>query len=117
MRICVCGSRSLTDYALVKRKLDKVTSKLDLRALVILHGGATGADKLADRWVFERSVYSEVYHADWDRKGKQAGILRNIEMLKQCSWVIAFWDGKSSGTKFMIDEAPKYDLKLTVFRF
>jgi hypothetical protein len=48
------------------------------------------------------------YPADWRGKGKRAGIIRNLEMLDtKPDKVIAFWDGRSTGTGHTISEAKK----------
>jgi hypothetical protein len=38
-------------------------------------------------------------------------------MAKYADVLIAFWDGKSKGTKHMIDLAKKYELKVEVVLF
>ena len=47
------------------------------------------------------------FPADWNTYGKSAGFVRNIEMAENATALIAFWDGKSSGTKHMIETAKK----------
>lgn len=51
--------------------------------LVIIQGGARGADSvaagLADAW----GVRQEIYYADWRQHGSKAGPIRNAEMLKE----------------------------------
>lgn len=74
---------------------------------MILHGGARGADRLADIIARALGFEVEVYPADWTL-GKYAGILRNLEMLdSKPDLVIAFWDGSSRGTKHTMDAAFK----------
>ena len=49
------------------------------------------------------------FPADWKVYGKQAGPVRNRQMLnyakEEQGALLAFWDGKSRGTKNMIDIA------------
>lgn len=40
-----------------------------------------------------------VYEAYWKAKGNAAGPIRNKEMIADADALIAFWDGKSKGTK------------------
>lgn len=55
--------------------------------------------------------------------GKSAGYRRNVEMAKFAiedqnkGLLIAFWDGKSRGTKWMIDIAKRYDLDVEVVQY
>lgn len=120
MRILVCGSRTyglndpIGSYNSVKKELLKAVYKLtkegvpDLR-VTIIQGEASGADvtaKQAAKW-FDWEYLS--FPADWEKHGKAAGPIRNKQMLDEGKpdMVIAFWDGKSPGTKNMIDQATK----------
>lgn len=118
MRIIIAGSRDFDDYPLLCETMDKLTRKLDKKKLVILSGGAKGADKLGEQWAFERGVGTvEIYHADWTKHGKSAGPIRNEEMAENADVLVAFWDGKSPGTKDMISQAKKKGLKVRVVYF
>lgn len=72
--------------------------------MVIIQGGAKGADFLAKCWAKEKAVPCEEYPADWSL-GKQAGIIRNKRMLEEGKpdLVLAFPGGK--GTANMIWQA------------
>lgn len=52
-----------------------------------------------------------VMNANWEKHGKSAGYKRNQEMANVSTHLIAFWDGKSRGTKHMIDIAKRDGLK------
>ena len=45
------------------------------------------------------------FPADWNRFGRTAGPKRNKQMANYANTLVAFWDGKSRGTKNMIDLA------------
>lgn len=119
MRIIVGGSRSLDDYTLVEQVLDKLTAKLDKTRLVILSGGATGADRLGEQWCFRRLLRYEVWKAEWIKHGKKAGVLRTVAMLQdgRADGAVFFWDGKSPGTKHSIDLCKRLGIKVKVVRF
>lgn len=55
--------------------------------------------------------------ADWDIYGKSAGYIRNAEMAKYADACVVFWDGKSRGTKHMIDLAKKEGIGLKVVNY
>ena len=118
MNIIVAGSRTIDDYDFVKRHLDRLTRKLDLTPykskVVIFSGGDEGVDKLGEQWAYEKRLTCRVFHADWKGKGKAAGPIRNGEMIKQAKALIAFWDGKSPGTKDVVEKAEKAELKVRV---
>lgn len=88
----------------------------DLSKVEIVSGTARGADRLGERFAHEFGCKLKQFPADWS-KGRQAGMLRNIEMGNYADALVAFWDGKSRGTKFMIDYAKKKKLKVKVIRY
>ena len=102
----VVGSRTFTDYSLMCEKLDKLLSRYNSLCvpICIVSGGARGADALAERYAKEHNYQLEVFHADWNKYGKSAGIRRNKQMAEVADALVAFWDGKSRGTKNMIEQ-------------
>lgn len=115
MRVLVCGSRVFNDKKLLYNTLDNFVVERGLKGeedeygnwlpngLTIVHGGARGADLLADDWAVVNWVPVEEFKPDWDSYGKAAGILRNIDMLESgIDVVIAFPKGEARGTKHMM---------------
>lgn len=123
----IIGSRTFTDYNLMKEKTDHMLSVVskDMK-ITIVSGGADGADKLAERYAKEKGYRLLIFPADWS-KGKRAGYERNERMhkfLKDVSdehdakrGIIAFWDGKSRGTAHSFELANKYGNPIRVIRF
>ena len=67
-----------------------------------------GPDTFAWIWAREHGIENILMRADWDNNGKAAGIIRNQAMLAlKPDKVLAFWDGRSRGTKHMIEIARK----------
>jgi len=62
---------------------------------------------LGERFAEEHGFMTEKHPALWKKYGKAAGAVRNKEMAEACDFAICFWDGKSSGTRMMIDYAKK----------
>lgn len=116
----VAGSRHFTDYALMENKLDKIfQNKNDV---VIISGGATGADTLAELYAKEHELRLMVFPAKWSVYNKRAGYIRNKEMHKYISQYpergcVCFWDGQSKGTAHNFNLAKEYDTPLRVIRF
>jgi hypothetical protein len=48
-----------------------------------------------------------VFKPDYKRYGRGAPIVRNKQIIEEADCVLAFWDGKSRGTKSSIDFAKK----------
>lgn len=118
--VIVAGSRSFSDMSLMYNKLDYYLQNQD--KILIVHGGANGADKCAAMCAKERGIKTKVFLPDWDKYGKKAGILRNIEMFEYASQFqnrgcVVFWDGKSKGTKNGIELAEKYNVPLRIVEF
>ena len=115
----VVGSRSFDNYSLMSKKLDKLLS--NQKKVVIVSGGARGADSLAERYAAERRYPCKVFKADWSI-GKRAGFARNKQMHEYISsfehrGVVAFWDGKSKGTAHNFELAKQYNNPIRIVRF
>ena len=105
MRVLVTGSRSWKD---------KEAALIRSGASLVIHGGALGADSLADEVARELKIPRKIYRAEWEKYGKAAGSIRNGFMLhdSQPDIVLAFWDGKSPGTRDMIAKAKRYGVEV-----
>lgn len=116
-RVIVAGTRFFNDYNLLKRKLDIILKNVT-DEIVIISGMADGADLLGIRYAKERGYKFEEYPADWDnldvepcviritkfgeKYNKMAGLNRNLLMSENAHALVAFHNGKSTGTSGMI---------------
>ena len=117
-KIIIAGGRDFMDYNLLKEKVNKILQEKKVtHKIVIISGCARGADTLGLRYASENTFDVEEYPADWDKYGKKAGYVRNVEMAENADALIAFWDGKSKGTKHMIDIATERNLPIRVIRY
>lgn len=110
MRIAVVGSR---DYA----NLDEVRQfvREQERTTVIISGGARGVDDAAVQEARRLKMPYELYLPDWPRHGRSAGAIRNREIVQKADEIVAFWDGKSPGTKITIDMGKAVGKPVRVF--
>ena len=113
MKAAVIGSRTFDDYCLLKKTLDELYPQIDL----IVSGGASGADSLAERYAKEEGIRTLIFKPDWKKFGRAAGMIRNKDIVENSDIVIAFWDGVSRGSKNSIDYAIKLNKKLKIVRF
>lgn len=114
-RVIVAGGRHFDDYQLLKEKCDYYLSqKIQTHNVIVVSGCATGADELGARYAAEKQLLVEPHPANWDKHGRAAGPIRNAEMAEVSDALIAFWDGKSRGTKSMIELAKSHNLKVAV---
>lgn len=115
-RLLACGSRKYDDRDTINRVLDAQFAKRG-RDMLLIIGGAVGADELARQWAVSRKCDHIVRYARWDTEGKAAGPIRNRRMLKlKPRMVVAFLvneEGENQGTKDMcnIAEAAKVKVK------
>lgn len=116
IKVAVIGSRTFTDYELLKQTLN------DMEIDILVSGGAIGADKLAERYSDEKELNGGnipiiVIKPDWQRYGKSAGFMRNTIIIENCDKVVAFWDGESKGTKDSIQKARKMNKPVLIVEF
>jgi hypothetical protein len=113
MRVIIAGSRGITSLSVVEdamaaafrnRSLDDITE--------IVSGTARGVDQLGERFAYTLKIPVKRFPAQWDRYGRSAGYKRNQEMAAYADALVAVWDGKSPGTKHMIDIARFRGLKI-----
>lgn len=102
MRLLVCGGRRYSDHTTLFAALDAIHAATPVS--LVIHGGASGADALADRWANQRGIPAMVFEADWSN-GKAGGPMRNRAMLLEGKpdLVVAFPGG--SGTENMMGQA------------
>ena len=112
MKVAIIGSRDFSDYRLLKQKCNLILSGSE--SFTILSGGARGTDRLAERYAREKDIPILIYKPDWIEHGRKAGMIRNNQILLFCTHVIAFWDGKSPGTKHMIIQSKILGKKLRI---
>lgn len=119
-RVIIAGCRDFDDYEGLKRSCDKLLK--DETNIEIISGAAPGADTLGEKYAKEKGFDLEVKKADWKRFGKSAGFIRNKEMLDYAlesnnPILIAFWDGKSRGTKGMIEITKEAKVKVFIIEY
>lgn len=108
MKIIIAGSRYLDDYWAVDKAI-KDSGFLELGVDEIVLGGCKGVDKAAEHWAHNNKIDVVIFPANWGKHGKAAGPIRNKKMSRyvydtdDVVGLVAVWDGKSRGTKCMID--------------
>lgn len=115
-RIIVCGGRDFSDRQLCFEVLDCIRT-VD-GEFEIVSGHAKGADTFGEEYAEANGVKVTIFKPDWKKYGKAAGPIRNGQMLAYAlennPLVIAFWNGKSRGTKNMIEQARKAGAEVRV---
>lgn len=96
----IAGSRDFQNYPFLCQVLDKVKDEIE----EIVCGEARGADTLGRNYAYKNNIPIKSFPANWSAYGKSAGFIRNAEMAEYADKAIVFWDGKSPGTKDMIQK-------------
>lgn len=73
---------------------------------VVVSGGARGVDRTAAQTARARGLQVKEFIPNWNM-GKGAGFIRNEQIVNAADRVVAFWDGKSSGTAHSISLADR----------
>lgn len=104
-KLIVAGGRDFIDYGLLSTTIYILAEGTYAnKAVSIVSGMARGADKLGHRFAKEQGVKVYEFPADWNGPLKKgAGFARNKDMGNFADGLLAFWDGKSPGTKQMIE--------------
>jgi hypothetical protein len=108
MRTIIAGSRTIVD----KEAVFIAIARAPWTPTSVISGGAAGVDTLGEKWAHEHAVKVVRLEADWNRFGKRAGYLRNIEMAALAEALILIWDGKSKGSGHMKQIAESRGLKV-----
>lgn len=125
LEVIVAGSRDFTDFKRLETELNKIVGmewyESKSKAIELISGGCRGTDLLGEKWAKNLGFPIKRFPADWNLYGKAAGPIRNHEMAiyaasqpDSVGILVAFWNGKSRGTKNMIDEAKKVGLKVII---
>lgn len=107
MRVAVIGSRGLTVGDLGKYLPEGTTE--------IVSGGARGIDTCAREYAVSHNIKLTEFLPEYDMFGRSAPLKRNITIIQNADIVLAFWDGASRGTKFVIDKCGELGVEVKIF--
>lgn len=107
MKVAVIGSRTLA--------VPNLGAYLPLETTEIVSGGARGVDSDAAAYAAAHGLPLTEFRPDYATYGRAAPLLRNLQIIDYCDLVLAFWDGQSRGTSFVIDRCHKQHKALRVF--
>ena len=100
MRVAIIGSREL--------EIEDFSPYLPAEITEIVSGGARGIDRCARRYAYRQGLKLKEFLPDYDQHGRSAPLIRNL--------VVAFWDGSSPGTRFVIENCKKKNKPIKIFK-
>ena len=107
MRVAVVGSRGLT--------VERLEDYLPIDTTEIVSGGARGIDACARDYALRHGLKLTEYLPEYNRYGRGAPLKRNITIIENADLVLAFWDGISHGTKYVIDNCKQRNIPVEVY--
>lgn len=99
MKIAVIGSRHIDSSICLD-----ILRLLPPHITEIVSGGAPGVDRMARLIAQQSGIPLREFLPDYAAYGKRAPLVRNIQILDYADEVLAFWDGRSRGTRHVIAE-------------
>lgn len=108
MKVAVIGSRGLT--------INNLEEYLPAETDEIISGGAKGIDQCAKEYALSHGIKLTEFLPEYGKYGRTAPLVRNITIIKNSDIVLAFWDGRSHGTKFVIDKCREMGVKVDIIR-
>lgn len=115
MKVIIAGSRTIIDYPIFLLAIYNANI-MGINIDEIVSGCAKGVDQLGERYAINYNKKLKKFPANWDKYGKSAGYIRNKEMAEYADASIIIWDGKSKGTKHMIDLSNNMKLENYILR-
>jgi hypothetical protein len=107
MKCVIAGSRGIDNYEILEQAFTLCPWSGNITEIV--SGRAKGVDKLGEDLAKQRNLSLTVFPAEWDIYGSFAGHKRNKDMAEYTDIAIILWDGKSRGTKNMIENMKRLD--------
>lgn len=107
MKVAVIGSRNIEVSHLEQYLPENVTE--------IVSGGAKGVDTCARNYATNKGIKFVEFLPQYKKYGKVAPLKRNLQIIDYADCVLAFWDGHSRGTHYVIEHCKKQNKKVTVY--
>ena len=106
MKIAIIGSRNIEP--------ENLGDYLPKEVSEIVSGGARGVDSKARDYAVEHNKKLTEFLPEYNKYKRGAPLKRNIQICEYADRVLAFWDGKSRGTKFVIDYCKNNNIPIEI---
>lgn len=114
IRLCVFGSKRLKNYRLLKQKLDRLLSNLDLTEIEWISGCYEGTDLLGERYAISLNIPIKRYEENWVESPD-----KHNRMAQYSTHAIGFIPDycESEGSSHMIEQFKSNQVKLKTVKF
>lgn len=117
MRMLITGSRNYADRDTLLDAIEYYLGETYIEDVIIIEGGARGADRIAREHALDMGYVVETYPANWEKYGKKAGGIRNQEMVDNGADIcLAFPLEDSIGTYDCIRRAKNAGIKTIIIK-
>lgn len=125
IKVIIAGGRDFNNFELLVAKVDNILKSSHPNVEIVSggqisispYGSKYGADYFGEVYATIMRYKITRFKADWEKYGKSAGPIRNKEMADYSDALIAFWDGKSKGTKGMISLANDKGIPVRIIKY
>ena len=107
MRVAIVGSRTLI--------VENLRDYLPKETKEIVSGGAKGIDSCASKYAVENNLKLTEFLPEYSKYGRRAPLIRNTQIVEYADIVLVFWDGKSRGSRFVINECRRINKKFILY--
>jgi len=107
LKVAVIGSRKLS--------VPDLESYLPEGTAEIVSGGAKGVDTSARNYAKSHGIKLTEFLPEYEKFGRRTPLERNLQIIGYADLVLAFWDGQSHGTKFVIENCRKSGKEVRVY--
>lgn len=111
MKIAIVGSRNISNISLE----DYISKEALTKTEEIVTGGAKGIDSLAKNFANKNYKKLTVFLPEYSKYRWVAPLKRNELISLHADEAYIFWDGKSKGTKHIINCFEKQSKKINLF--
>jgi hypothetical protein len=88
-KLSVIGTKDFNNYELLYQELEK--EQID----VLVIGGKKGPDLMAEDYALNKGIPTQVFLPDYQRFGRSANYERNLEMIRNSTRILVFWNERS----------------------
>lgn len=107
----VVGSRD----GFTRERVHTVLEKLVVSTDMLVSGGARGVDSYVESFAVYKGNPIKIIRPR-NPSNKLDYLFRNVEIIAVCDWLIVFWNGRSKGTKFVIDYAKSRNKRVELIK-
>lgn len=107
MKVAIIGSRNIT--------ISDFWPYIPAETQEIVSGGARGIDSCARRFARQNNLKLTEFLPEYEKYAKGAPLKRNDLIVDYADLVVAFWDGKSRGTKYVIERCKKVGKEIKIY--